>query len=197
MNIVGLFLDRLTKRRVKRRVGRVRPKGPALTPHSTVFYCGEPHILRVTQASNASPGCAAQDKAIHITLLELSATALGAEIQTELHLWYKKQARRVFQERLPEWAARFGVTHGRLIVTNPSRRWGSCNAKNDIRLNWRLILLPPELLDYVVAHELAHVLHKDHSRAFWHTLATVMPDCRVRRARLREWERRLAETGWH
>jgi len=135
-----------------------------------------------------------QNGAIKINIPDaaLSPKVLREEAHLELMLWYKKQARRVFQERMAYWAGLLDVNPGRLIVTNPSRRWGSCNAKDDIRLNWRLIMAHPALLDYVAAHELCHIRHKNHARAFWRCLAAVMPDYKIRRQELRVWEKKAA-----
>ncbi len=110
-----------------------------------------------------------------------------AEIRTELILWYKKQARRVFAERLAFWAERMNLKPSRLIISSPARRWGSCNAKNEIRLNWRLVMASPEILDYVIVHELAHIPHKNHSTAFWRCVARAVPDCKEKRKTLHNW----------
>ena len=155
-------------------------------------FQGAACLLRITQEKARRAECHFRDGEININIPDdsLSPAALGEEARLELRLWYKKQARLDFQERLIYWSARLGVSYGRLIVTSPERRWGSCSARNDIRLNWRLIMAPPELADYVAAHELCHVVHKNHARAFWRCLGAVMPDYALRRRQLREWERR-------
>ena len=134
-------------------------------------------------------GCRLEANALLVNLAAtLTAKTLREETRLELLLWYKGQARRDFRERLAVWAERLNVRHGRVIVSSPRRRWGSCSFRNDIRLNWRLMLMPPALIDYVVAHELCHVRHKHHGKSFWAELATVMPDWKTRRQGLRQWE---------
>ncbi len=118
---------------------------------------------------------------------DLSPADRQAEIRTALTLWYKKQARQVFAERMAHWADTMKVKPSRLIVTSPARRWGSCNAKNEIRLNWHLIMAAPEILDYVIVHELAHIPHKNHGPAFWRCVALFVPDWKKRREALRKW----------
>lgn len=78
----------------------------------------------------------------------------------------------------------------RVIVSGQEKRWGSCS-KGVVRLNWRNVQAPKSLIDYVVAHEVTHLLHEDHSRAFWAALGRVMPDYEVRKGRLREMGPRL------
>jgi predicted metal-dependent hydrolase len=114
----------------------------------------------------------------------IAETARREEARLEILLWRKKQARRIFQERTDVWAARIGVKYRRLTPSNPRRQWGSCSAQNDIRINWRLVMAPPDLLDYVIVHELCHVTHKNHSKRFWNFVAVAMPDWKIRRKAL-------------
>jgi predicted metal-dependent hydrolase len=78
-----------------------------------------------------------------------------------------------------------------LIVTDPERRWGSCSADNIIRLNWRLMLAPLPIIDYVAVHELAHVRHKNHAPRFWALVEKTLPEWRARRKILRTLEHSL------
>ena len=154
-------------------------------------FRGQIYPLLITQNENQPSGCAIIDDQlfVNLTSAELSPRAKKEETQLELMLWYKKEARRALQARTDYWSAQLGVRYRRMAISNPRRRWGSCNYRNDIRLNWRLIMLEPELMDYVVAHELCHVTHKNHSRRFWDHLSTIMPDYYERRQRLRVWEK--------
>ncbi|MCY4560018.1 MAG: M48 family metallopeptidase, partial [Chloroflexi bacterium] len=74
---------------------------------------------------------------------------------------------------------------------NQRRRWGSCAADGTLRFNWRVMLLEPALIDYIVVHELAHLTHMNHSPAFWELVCQTIPDARHRRKRLRETSRAL------
>ena len=119
----------------------------------------------------------------------LPPTALQDEIRTELALWIKKQARAYLQQRLCFWAARMKLTPSRLILTDPRKRWGSCNAKNEIRINWRVMMASREVIDYLLVHELAHIPHKNHGRAFWALVRQHIPDLTARRQALRLFEK--------
>jgi predicted metal-dependent hydrolase len=72
-----------------------------------------------------------------------------------------------------------------VLIRDQRKRWGSADAKGIVRLNWRIIQAPPRLIDYVVAHELAHLRYPDHTRGFWADLGAVMPDYEERREALR------------
>ena len=94
------------------------------------------------------------------------------------------------QETLPEKTAFYGSLMGLrptgVTITNAKKRFGSCSGKNRICFSWRLMQYPEEAIDYVVVHELAHIRHKDHSKAFYDCIAQVLPDWRERRALLKE-----------
>lgn len=110
------------------------------------------------------------------------------EIKTELTLWYKKQARALLPERMDYWSEHMSMKPTRLFFSNTKQQWGSCNSKDEIRLNWRLILASQELYDYVIVHELCHIPHKNHGAHFWSLCADILPDMVKRRQALKKWE---------
>lgn len=90
--------------------------------------------------------------------------------------WYKKQALNDFMRRLEIFSSKLGVHFASLHLSNAASRWGSCNSKKEIRLNWRLLQAPPHIINYVVCHELAHLKEMNHSAKFWATVASIFPD---------------------
>jgi predicted metal-dependent hydrolase len=112
--------------------------------------------------------------------------AAPAQIRDAVQSWLQRQARRVFEERVRHFAAQLGVRCTRLALSSAQTRWGSASADGSIRLNWRLIHFPPSSIDYVVAHELAHLRHMDHSPRFWDVVRSVLPGYEAERGRLRE-----------
>lgn len=96
--------------------------------------------------------------------------------------WYKKQAQKILAERLALYAARMGLSYASMTVRSASTRWGSCSSRGSINFSWKLVLLPLDVLDYVVVHELAHLAHHNHSPRFWSLVQTYYPEyIRVRR----------------
>ena len=79
------------------------------------------------------------------------------------------------------WRPKAGVPLPRVIVAKQRRRWGSCDQRGTIRLNWRIIQAPMRLVDYVVVHELVHLRHRGHGRDYWQAVGRVMPDYERRR----------------
>jgi len=98
---------------------------------------------------------------------------------------HRQRARRELPARLLELAAEHGLTVARISIRNQRTRWGSCGRDGHISLNWRLILMPPEVRDYVLVHELMHLRRLDHSRAYWRLVAAACPAYREARQWLR------------
>jgi predicted metal-dependent hydrolase len=108
------------------------------------------------------------------------------QVRDAAQVWLKKQAKRLFEERLHHFAPLLGVRWQKLSLSSASTRWGSARNDGHIRLNWRLIHLPISQIDYVVVHELAHLREMNHSPRFWETVGEVMPDYAQRRKALRQ-----------
>lgn len=111
----------------------------------------------------------------------------------ELHLWLKEpddemsvraalkaalaqRALERIRERLNEFAPRIGGEFGRVAIRDQRSRWGSCSSKRNLNFNWKLIMAPPQVLDYVVIHELCHLHEFNHSARFWKLVAAQMPE---------------------
>lgn len=99
-----------------------------------------------------------------------------------------EQARRQIPDRVAFFADQMGVTYGRITIRNQRTRWGSCSSTGNLNFNCLLMLMPQQVIDYVVVHELSHRKHMNHSREFWATVKRYMPDY----ARHRQW---LKENG--
>jgi predicted metal-dependent hydrolase len=100
--------------------------------------------------------------------------------------WYRGRAGKYLKARCRAWAHKLKVEPQALALSEPATRWGSTSKDGTIRLNWRIVQAPSTLVDYVVAHELCHLVHRDHGREFWSMLGRVMPDYEARKQRLRE-----------
>lgn len=125
-------------------------------------------------------------------------TALLAEAQQKRRVISERERGegiRAAKERIPRRVAYFaeqmGVTYGRITIREQKTRWGSCSSKGNLNFNWKLALMPEEILDYVVVHELAHRREMNHSGRFWAIVEEALPDYRERRGALKEWGRKL------
>lgn len=90
-----------------------------------------------------------------------------ASVKEELEHLYRREARDYFRERVAEKAEEMGVNFESIALRNQRTRWGSCSAKENLSFNWRLMMAPPKVVDYVIVHELAHLWEKNHTRRFW------------------------------
>jgi len=99
--------------------------------------------------------------------------------------WLHSAAQEWFEQRAAHYAPKLGVPLPVIRLSNAKSRWGSCHPGGRVRLNWRLIQMPPDLIDYVVVHELAHLREPNHSPSFWRWVAGVLPDYEQRRRTLR------------
>jgi predicted metal-dependent hydrolase len=117
-------------------------------------------------------------------LLALPHNAEPSQIRDAVQAWLMREAKSLFEIRLNFFAPQMNVQWRRLSLSNAGSRWGSARVDGAIRLNWRLIHLKPEAIDYVVVHELAHLHEMNHSPAFWKVVADVLPDHVERRKAL-------------
>ena len=115
---------------------------------------------------------------------ERRGDTLGVSGAHSLMAWLKAHALEVLHPRAAHYAARLGRPGPRVALSNARTQWGVCNEDGSIRLSWRLVHLEPALADYVVAHEVAHLVELNHSRRFWSIVAALYPDWRAARERL-------------
>ncbi len=99
---------------------------------------------------------------------------------------YRSAARTQFEQRCAYYRQFTGGSYTSITVRNQKTRWGSCSSSGTLSFNYRLIFAPPAVLDYVVVHELCHLTHMNHSRAFWDKVGAVMPDYKARRQWLKD-----------
>ncbi len=119
-------------------------------------------------------------------LLPLPRAATQAQIRDAAQAWLMRQAHPLFEARLNHFAPRLGVRWTRLSLSSAATRWGSARSDGSIRLHWRLIHFRPDVIDYVVVHELSHLRVMDHSPRFWDTVGAVVPNYNELRGELKE-----------
>ena len=106
--------------------------------------------------------------------------------------WYRERAAEYLPERVEYWLPFVACnTEPRILIRDQRRRWASCARDGTLRFNWQAMMLDPELIDYLMVHELTHLIAMNHSSHFWDLVSFVIPDVKDRRQRLRQAERRL------
>ena len=120
---------------------------------------------------------------------------LGADLSARagdlFRTWYRARAREILEDRVAQFALRMGLTCRSVRITDAKERWGSCNAAGSLNFAWRLVMAPPPVIDYVIVHELAHLVEMNHSRRFWGRVGRILPDYAQRRKWLRDNEHLL------
>ena len=120
-----------------------------------------------------------------VLTLVLPAAVSEKKIRDTTKKWIAQQATQHYTARMNHYASLLGVRWRTLTLTNANTRWGSAKADGSIRLHWRLMQFSPEVIDYVVAHELSHLHELNHSPRFWATVASVLPDYEARQKQLK------------
>ena len=110
-------------------------------------------------------------------------------IQDAIILWCKKAGKPIFENRAFYYAQRLGVSYERITIKGQKSCWGSCSNKSNLNFDWKLLLMPEEVLDYGVVHELAHLIEMNHSSRFWEIVSKEMPNYKE----IRKW---LKENGY-
>ncbi len=144
---------------------------------------GQPISLQLCPQLPSQAGAQLQGRVLQ---LPLPADASAAAIERAALNWFGVYAHAHFSARLDHFAPAMGVRWASLRLSSARTRWGSAKADRSIRLHWRLVQLAPELLDYVVVHELAHLHEMNHSPRFWAIVAQHCPDYRQLRQQLKQ-----------
>jgi predicted metal-dependent hydrolase len=154
-----------------------------------ILYLGQKYRLQITFQKIRKAQCLLGTDSLEVT------AGNEAKARKAVLDWYRAEAAALLAERIQPLANQLGVRYRSLSLTNALRLWGCCTHKNDIRINWRIVLAPLPLVDCLLAHELCHIVHKNHSRKFWTLLEEIIPDQHARKKQLRELEADLLRRG--
>jgi predicted metal-dependent hydrolase len=139
---------------------------------TTVPYLGNVLTLNLSIGSPARVGRLGDSLIVH------APRRTRAAVRSALEHWYRGEAARVLGEHATFLSRRHGLDYRKIVIRDQKRRWGSCSPTGTLSFNWRLMLAPAEVAVYLVAHELAHRAHPDHSRRFWEKVGQLCPDFR-------------------
>jgi predicted metal-dependent hydrolase len=154
-----------------------------LRPGETVMLKGVEHVIRAGEVCNR-PVWIDRDA----PRPTIRVAGRDEHVERRVVDWLKREAKRRIEDRVTEYALALGVSPKRITIRDTSSRWGSCSSTRSLSFSWRLILAPPRVLDYVVAHEVAHLRELNHEPRFWRLVETLVPDAEENQ----QW---LAENG--
>jgi predicted metal-dependent hydrolase len=167
---------------IKRKRAEVLSR-PILTPKEFIegeefLVLGQKCKLVLTNSASSKPVLAGDRLLFPEKILPIAREALTR--------WYRRLARGFLVERVQHFAEVMSCTPTTIRISNARRRWGSCGPTNSLNFNWRLIMAPPAIIDYVVVHELAHVMHKHHGPDFWDFVSLFCPGHKAARRWLKD-----------
>ena len=120
-------------------------------------------------------------------VLEICLTEENRNWITQIIIqWYKDMASEFLQKRLLFWSNKMEIKYNQIRVKNQGSLWGSCSGKKNLNFNWRIMLLTPEVADYLIVHELAHLIQLNHSSKFWKVVETYLPNYKVLKQNIKE-----------
>ena len=180
--------DRLVRARIEwidemhRRIEGETPARAAFDPAKGILLEGRRVPVEIVRG-------AANRAALKNGVIRMTTTFDSeAEQLEQLRRFLIRRALERIREELERWAPTVGRPYGRVAIREQRTRWGSCSSRGTLSFNWKLYLTAPECLDYVVVHELCHLVHMDHSPAFWAEVERIMPDYRT-------WKKWLRDNG--
>ncbi|MBI4970555.1 MAG: M48 family metallopeptidase [Candidatus Omnitrophica bacterium] len=155
-----------------------------------ILFLGKRFRLKVA-ANGSNPEIRREGRKLYVGLNH--TTCLNQkkdEVKGLLTDWYQSQADEIIRTRVSRFSSKVGVHPKVIKVKNQEKRWGSCSKSGVLRFNWKIIMAPVSIVDYVSVHELCHLKFQNHSPAFWKLVSSVLPDYQERR----EWLRKNAPT---
>jgi predicted metal-dependent hydrolase len=165
-----------TKLEAIRRRLAAHPGSRHLVDGARIPFRGGWQRLRVAATDRARP-LVRHDGDVHVELpYGLPAALQETEVERVLTGWLRRQARLEAKAVIAQYGPRHSLVPRGLLIKAHRTLWGSCTASGVVNLNWRLILGPPAVLEYVVVHELCHLRHRHHQPPFWRLVAEILPD---------------------
>ncbi len=155
------------------------PAGLALRPGAIIPFRGTDHELILSAATGRT-------RVLDGTPPQIDSPGSEITYADRLIRFFRAEAKRELQSAVDRHARNLGAQPNRLTIRDTRSRWGSCSIKGHLNFSWRLVLAPPDILDYVAAHEVAHLIEMNHSQAFWTQVEKTYGPCRQARAWLKQ-----------
>jgi len=157
-----------------------------------LLYLGKEYSLMIVEKDLCKPEVLIREDTMTVYISKgLSEESRKQAIKEALVKWYRQRFADIVKERLDEYSVQLKAAPCKVVIKDQKTRWGSCSKKGNINLNWRLIMTPIEIIDYVVVHELCHLKIMNHSKDFWNIVESILPDYYERRKWLKVNENRL------
>jgi len=147
-----------------------------------LLYLGKEYTLEIVEKDLGKAEVLMHKDTITVYIFHgLSEESMRQTIKEALIKWYRQRFAEIVKERIEKYSMQLKVAPCKVVIKNQKTRWGSCSEKGNINLNWRLIMAPLHVIDYVVVHELCHLKVMNHSKDFWDLVGAIQPNYRENR----------------
>lgn len=177
---------------ILRKLAEFREIKPISTHHEFISgekfpYLGRQYRLKVIAQENVHDVSLEFQNGRFVAIVPTSSSPNWREerLRQVFRDWYVSHGAIKVQQRLKLFAPRLGISPAKIVIKEQKARWGSCTKNGIININWRILMAPMRIVDYVIVHELAHMIYADHSADFWSVVSSVMPDYDERKEWLR------------
>jgi predicted metal-dependent hydrolase len=147
------------------------------------MYLGRNYLLQLFLNSNLAKFTVKLSDGI---LIILTPTKDPVILKKLMEKWYRKEAEKVIFKRIEHYKPKFSIEPVKIKIKEQKKRWGSCSHRGSIYFNWRIIMAPPLVIDYVIVHEMSHLIHRNHSHQFWKQVWSILPDYKVQKKWLKD-----------
>lgn len=159
-------------------------RGKEFVSGESFLYRGRSFRLKVlTDGKLRITGVRTRGRCLEV-ISDSAAGLTPDKIKDALLKWYRKRAEEHLSEKVTVYARKMGMPMPTVLIRDQQKRWASCDSKGKLRFNWRIIMAPSRIIDYVVVHELCHLTYHNHSHSFWKHLGMLMPDYEKRQEML-------------
>lgn len=157
----------------------------AFEDRKRILFLGKELELEIIKVNKPICHVKIEDEKVRV-FIDSSSIASNDTISSAIINLYRKEAARLFKERTDIYSRILGVGPKRIFIKDQKTLWGSCSSKGNINYNYRIIMAPISIIDYIVVHELCHLIHMNHSKEYWNTVKFVLPDYEKRRKWLKD-----------
>ncbi len=152
------------------------------------MYLGRNYLLDITiDKGLIRPKVQLLDKRLEVA----SPTKDENILRKALEKWYRREAKKVINKRVNFYKPKFSIEPREVKIKEQKKRWGSCSSNGNLLFNFRIVMAPSSVIDYIVVHEMSHLIHKNHSAAFWSLVENILPDYKERRKWLKDYGVRM------
>jgi hypothetical protein len=171
----------INKTILKHKQDSIKNKAKEYINGETFYYLGESLPLEVFFEQNERKGLVFWGNRFYLNSADAAEKGIFYFVS-----WYKTKAKQHLRQRVDFFSQKFNLRANKVTITSAEKRWGSCSADDNLSFSFRLMMAPPDIIDYVIVHELMHIKEKNHSAAFWKLIEVVMPEYKIHRRWLKE-----------